>query len=153
MNFGEPFWLKRTHTVLLSGHGGALVMLTTALSTEGSIDGIRENLWLFIPFLAGLVCLLWTGFRGISLDTYRTSLRTRDELETKLSKTTHEKVTARLQADIDFLDGQISKLGKQIKKRPLSSRMSLWMSSAFFVLGVIAVGMGNKIAEMVEKCI
>ena len=158
MKFSEPFWLKRTHTILLSGHGGALIMLCTALSDDsGTLNGIRDNIFIFVPFVFGLIALIWTGFRGITLDTYRTSIDIRSQLEDELKSAPLEGTKRdRILADIQFIESKIKDLNKKIKKRPWTSRFSLWVSGLMFILGIVMIGFGDKaltaFAELKDIC-
>ena len=87
MEQSENFWLKRTHTILLAGHGAALLLLSNIFSNDDdSLTTVRENIILFVPFIMGIGFLTWTAFRGITLDTYRSILVLRDTLEDSKAK-------------------------------------------------------------------
>ena len=136
-------------------------MLCTALSdNSGTLNGIRENIVVFVPFVFGLVALVWTGFRGIMLDTYRTSIGIRTQLEDEL-KTVDQGSSnhVRIVEELKFINSSIENLSRKIKKRPWSSRFSLWISGSMFLVGIFIIGFGDKASILVSaikefiKCI
>ena len=143
----EPFWLKRTHTILLAGHGAALVLLANIFSNEDdSLVALRENIVLFIPFILGVGFLTWTAFRGIKLDTYKSALNLRDTLEeSKVSNEGKQIKLNRLQTDIEFIEREIADLSTKVKSKTWASRYSLYCSAFSFCLGIVLIGFGNHI--------
>jgi len=149
MGQSEAFWLKRTHTILLAGHGAALLLLSNIFSNEDdSLATLRENVILFFPFIIGIGFLTWTAFRGITLDIYRSALALRDSLENSRSKHSNDPVRhSRVQTDIEFVEEKISKLSIKVKSKPWASRFSLYCSAISFCLGVVLIGFGHYILE------
>lgn len=147
MEKSETFWLKRTHTILLAGHGAALLLLTNIFSNESdSLTTVRENIILFFPFIIGVAFLTWTAFRGITLDTYRSILILRDTLEdAKSSNENNPNKLSRIEADIKFTEDRIRDLSIKVKSKPWASRFSLYCSAISFCVGIILIGFGDKI--------
>lgn len=147
MEQSEAFWLKRTHTILLAGHGAALLLLANIFSNEDdSLATVRENVVLFLPFIIGIGFLTWTAFRGIRLDTYRSALKLRDSLEeSKKTNMDDTKKISRIDTDITFIEDKINELSRIVKSKPWASRLSLYCSAFSFCFGIILIGFGNHI--------
>jgi len=152
MNLSEPFWLRRTHTILLGGHGAALLFLANIFSTKtNTLEVIRENINLFCPFALGLLFLFFSAQRGVKLDTYKALLENRDKLEDKIFELeNNNRITKanRLRNDLNFVKEKIKHLSKAIKRTPWISKYCLNFSAFLFLIGILMISVGDKLPNL-----
>ena len=64
---GDEYWIRRLHTIALSGNGAALVLLGTFMNkSELPIEQIQASKQYFIPFIVGLFFALICAVTGVT---------------------------------------------------------------------------------------
>ena len=83
----EGFWLKRVHTLVLSGNGAALVLLGSFMGkSTAPIETLQASKAYFIPFLIGTLIAAVTAFIGVYVEEL--SKRSEDTPKTRLKVST-----------------------------------------------------------------
>lgn len=139
--FSSDYWVKKNHTLLVSGHVAMVLFIGNLFSkSETPLSALRSNLDYFVPFLLGLLFLLITGLRGMKLDTYRSLLNLQSELKKPLG---NEGLSENASPDLVFVQKQISQMSKSIKRFRWVTPFSLYLSALFLILGILMLAFGD----------
>ena len=101
---GDQYWIRRLHTIALSGNGAALILLGTFMNkSDFPIQQIQASKQYFIPFIIGLVFALICAVTGVTTSRayelrelmYSKSRELEDEIKQK-----KKDINERLQFDI-----------------------------------------------------